>query len=62
VVGVASLREMIADAVSRSGGSGEIPVIDVTTVLEMNEAEFARAVYRVNRAETRRMGVKLSGA
>ena len=61
VVGVASLREMIAEAVSQSGGNGEIPIIDVTTVLEMNEAEFGRAVYRVNRAETRRMGVKLSG-
>lgn len=60
VVGVQSLREMIADAVAQSSGSGDTP-INVVTVLEMDGHEFGRAVYRVNREETQRIGVRLSG-
>lgn len=36
------------------------PPGDITIVLELDRQQFARAVYRANREEARRVGVKLS--
>ena len=58
VVGVNSLRSMIRDAVS--GASGGTTPTNVTVILQLKETELARTVFRLNNAETQRVGVKLS--
>ena len=60
VVGVASLRDMIADAVNQSAGNGDVP-INVVTILEVDRHELGRAVYQLNREESQRRGVQLTG-
>ena len=58
VVGVSSLREMIAGAVSSAMPNGGVK--NVTVVLEMNGTEFARTTVPYIDAEYRRQGVKLA--
>ncbi len=59
VVGVDSLRSMVAAAVSSAmprGGAAR----SLTVILQMDRTELARTVYRLNNEETQRVGVRLS--
>ena len=57
VVGVDSLRKMIASAVSSAGSGAR----QLTVILELDRTQLARAVYNMNTAEMQRMGVRLAG-
>ena len=56
VVGVDSLRTMIQSAVKGAGGAAR----SMTVVLQLDKTELARTVYRLNNAETQRVGVRLA--
>ena len=57
VVGVDSLRKMIASAVSSAGSGAR----QLTVILELDRTQLARAVYDMNTAEMQRVGVRLAG-
>ncbi len=59
VVGLDSLRGMVASAVAGAMPRGNAPR-SMTVVLELNKTELARAVYRLNNEEMQRVGVRLS--
>lgn len=64
VVGVNSLHSMITSAVNAAMGGQEVIVPrdsgrDITIILEVDRQQFARTVYKANREETQRVGVKL---
>jgi len=56
VVGVDSLRKMIASAVSSAGSGAR----QLTVILELDRTQLARAVYDMNTAEMQRVGVRLA--
>ena len=57
VVGVDSLRKMIASAVNSAGSGAR----QLTVILELDRTQLARAVYNMNTAEMQRVGVRLAG-
>lgn len=59
VVGVESLRNMIAAAVQSAGGSNGSR--SLTVILELDRTQFAKTVYKMNNEETQRVGVNLAG-
>ena len=56
VVGVDSLRSMIANAVNSGGSAGR----QMTVILQLDRTELARTVFALNNSEVQRMGVRLS--
>lgn len=57
VVGVDSLRKMIAGAVNNAGGTRQL-----TVILQLDKTQLGRVVYEMNNAEVQRVGVQLAGA
>ena len=65
VVGVNSLHSMITSAVNAAMGGQEVIVPrdsgrDITIILEVDRQQFARTVYKANREETQRVGVRMA--
>ena len=61
--GESALQQMIEAAV-RGASAGEVaavePARDVNITLELDRQQFARAVYRFNNEESRRVGARLA--
>lgn len=58
-----TLRGLIESALGRAaseGASGGANDREISIVLELDRQQFARAVYRLNDEETRRVGTRLS--
>jgi len=52
------IRRIVREETGGFGGSG---IRDITIVMELNDREFGRAVYRANSEESQRVGVSLAG-
>lgn len=65
VVGVNSLHNMIAGAVSSAMAGQEVIVPrdqgrDITIILELDRQQFGKVVYKANNEETQRVGVRMA--
>lgn len=59
-----TLQQLIEAAVRQSGGAAQSATggaRDITVVLELDRQQLARAVYRLNDEEDRRVGARLAG-
>lgn len=56
---LSTIEQAVQNVMNRNGNTGYVG--DMTVILQLNETELGRTVYRLNNKETQRVGVRLVG-